>query len=84
MLNLNCFLWTRFYHISLFFIEGDDNRMFVVSCFYSNFKVSMPNRWIIGLDCLARGSSHGFAGNSRNVQGEPLRAEAVQEKEQFP
>lgn len=58
--------------------------MIVVSCFYSNFEVSMPNRWIIGFDCLARGSSHGFAGNSRNVQGEPLRAEAVQEKEQFP
>lgn len=58
--------------------------MFVVSCFYSNFEVSMPNRWIIGVDCLARGSSHGFAGNSRNVQGEPLKAEAIQEKEQFP
>ena len=58
--------------------------MFVVSYFYSTFEVSMTNRWIIGLDCVARGSSHGFTGNSRNVQGGPLRAEAVQEKEQFP
>lgn len=73
---------------SLFFLSKEmiiECSLFHVFIIYkSNFEISMFDRWIIGPDCLARGSSHGFAGNSRNVQGGPLRAETVQEKEQFP